>query len=205
MWRPLIWDKPGGRTGEEERKAEQQRFDKNLEEHLLEWKALTWIHESSPRRKRSKQRENSGELTPTYFKEKKEKIGSKFLCREELRREQRYIVKYMLEHPLKSYETAGRELWVDPHRIASLLDRYKRIKMAREDAQQQDLIWMYEDVLNDIAEITADNIKKYKNSNERLRTNELKDLSTIAKETQERKNLLEGKPTENQAINITFN
>jgi hypothetical protein len=64
---------------------------------------------------------------------------------------------------------------------------------------------MYEDVLYDIAEITQKNIKKYKESDEKLRTNELKDLSTIAKETNDRKNLMEGKPTENQSINITIN
>ena len=64
---------------------------------------------------------------------------------------------------------------------------------------------MYEDVLYDIAEITQKNIKKYKESDEKLRTNELKDLSTIAKETNERKNLIEGKPTENQSVNITIN
>jgi hypothetical protein len=29
---------------------------------------------------------------------------------------------------------------------------------------------MYEDVLNDIAEITAKNVKKYKDTDERLRT-----------------------------------
>jgi hypothetical protein len=50
---------------------------------------------------------------------------------------------------------------------------------------------MYEDVLYDIAEITQKNIKKYKETDEKLRTNELKDLSSIAKETNERKNLIE--------------
>ena len=64
---------------------------------------------------------------------------------------------------------------------------------------------MYEDVLYDIAEITQKNIKKYKETDEKLRTNELKDLSAIAKETNERKNLIEGKPTENQSVNITIN
>jgi hypothetical protein len=102
-------------------------------------------------------------------------------------------------------DNIAKDLGVDTQRVKDLLDRYQRIKMAREDAQQKDLIWMYEDVLNDIAEITAKNVKKYKDTDERLRTWELKDLSTIAKETQERKNLLEGTATSNQNINITFN
>lgn len=110
-----------------------------------------------------------------------------------------------MEHPLRSIDNIGKDLGVDPQRIQDLLNRYQRIKMLREDTQQKDLIWMYEDVLNDIAEITAKNVKKYKDTDERLRTWELKDLSTIAKETQERKNLLEGTATSNQNINITFN
>ena len=64
---------------------------------------------------------------------------------------------------------------------------------------------MYEDVLYDIAEITAKNVRAYKESDQQLRTNELKDLSSIAKDTNERKNLMEGKPTENQNITININ
>ncbi|MBO7695059.1 MAG: hypothetical protein J6T10_20765 [Methanobrevibacter sp.] len=69
--------------------------------------------------------------------------------------------------------------------------------------REKEILNMYEDVLYDIAEITARNVKAYKESDQQLRTNELKDLSSIAKDTNERKNLMEGKPTENQ--NITIN
>lgn len=194
-------------TSEEQRKAEQKRFDQNLEEHLLNGKSLKLIHETRPARHskcRSKTME-FGERAPSYFKEKAKQMNRKSLCREELRKEQRIIVKYALEHPLKSIDNIGKDLWVDPKRVKDLLDRYQKIKMLRSEEQQKDLVWMYDDVLNDIAEITAKNIKKYKDSDERLRTWELKDLSAIAKETQERKNLIEWKPTENQNINITFN
>ena len=201
--RPQKW----GLTTEEQRKNEQKRFDQNLEEHLLEWKRLRYIHEISPDRFHGsrKRLENVTDKIPTYFKEKQKEKGRRCLCREELRREQRIIVKYALEHPLRSMDNIAKDLGVDTQRVKDLLDRYQRIKMAREDAQQKDLIWMYEDVLNDIAEITAKNVKKYKDTDERLRTWELKDLSTIAKETQERKNLLEWTATSNQNINITFN
>lgn len=194
-------------TSEEQRKAEQKRFDQNLEDHLLNGKKIQWIHETKPdRHKRwNVKTMEVWERAPSYFKEKAKETNKKSLCREELRKEQRIIVKYALEHPLRSIDNIAKDLGVDPQRVKSLLDRYQKIKMAREDAQQKDLVWMYEDVLNDIAEITAKNIKKYKDSDEKLRTWELKDLSAIAKETQERKNLIEWKPTENQNINITFN
>lgn len=195
-------------TSEEQRKAEQKRFDKDLESYLLwEKKSIKYLHEENPYRHnkcRSKTKE-FGERAPSYFKEKAKAMGKKSLCREELRKEQRIIVKYALEHPLRSIYNIAEDLGVDPQRVKSLLDRYQRIKMARTDAQEKDLVGMYDDVLQDIAEITAKNIKKYKDTDERLRTWELKDLSTIAKETQERKNLLEGTATSNQNINITFN
>lgn len=89
--------------------------------------------------------------------------------------------------------------------ISRLLKDYPNLKMQIVEKREKDLVWMYEDVLYDIAEITQKNIKKYKETDEKLRTNELKDLSSIAKETNERKNLIEGKPTENQSINITIN
>ena len=196
-----------GLTNAEQRKAEQARFDKNLEEHLLDGKHLKYIHEIRPTRytKNRNRAKNYGEYAPTYFKEKEKTIWRKHLCREELRKEQRIIVKYALNHPLRGIDNIAKDLWVDPKRVKDLLNRYQRIKMFRKETQEQDLVNMYDGVLADIAEITARNIKAYKESDERLRTWELKDLSTIAKETQERKNLLEGTATSNQNINITFN
>jgi hypothetical protein len=89
--------------------------------------------------------------------------------------------------------------------VARLLERYPKIKMQIAESREKEILNMYEDVLYDIAEITARNIKSYKDSDQQLRTNELKDLSSIAKDTNERKNLLEGKPTENQSITININ
>jgi hypothetical protein len=89
--------------------------------------------------------------------------------------------------------------------VSRLLERYPKIKMQIAESREKEILNMYEDVLYDIAEITARNIKSYKESDQQLRTNELKDLSSIAKDTNERKNLMEGKPTENQNITININ
>jgi hypothetical protein len=75
--------------------------------------------------------------------------------------------------------------------------------MKLAENREKEILNMYEDILYDIADITAKNVKAYKESDQQLRTNELRDLSSIAKDTNERKNLMEGKPTENQ--NITIN
>jgi len=75
--------------------------------------------------------------------------------------------------------------------------------MKLAENREKEILDMYEDILYDIADITAKNVKAYKESDQQLRTNELRDLSSIAKDTNERKNLMEGKPTENQ--NITIN
>lgn len=110
----------------------------------------------------------------------------------------------MLENPFASYRTVAAKFHRTVKSISQLLHRYPKIAMAMTEKRETEILNMYEDVLYDIAEITHKNIGKYKESDEKLRTTELKDLSTIAKETQERKNLIEGKPTENQNINITF-
>lgn len=123
---------------------------------------------------------------------------------EKQRKEQAEIIRYMLENPFESYANVAKKFNRTKKSVAQLLQRYSKIGMAISEKRETEILNMYDDVLYDIAEITHKNIGKYKESDEKLRTNELKDLSAIAKETQERKNLLEGKPTENQNINITF-
>lgn len=123
----------------------------------------------------------------------------------EQRKKQAKIIKYLIEHPFATFREVGRIFNRDHHRVANLLRRYPKIKMKIQESREQEILNMYEDVLYDIAEITHKNVWKYKESDEKLRTTELKDLSAIAKETQERKNLMEGRPTEHQAINITIN
>lgn len=115
------------------------------------------------------------------------------------------VIKYFLNHPTETYTSIERKFWLWSKYMARLLDRYPKIKMKIAESRDKEILNMYEDVLYDIAEITAKNVRKYKETDDKLRTNELKDLSAIAKDTNERKNLMEGKPTENQNINITIN
>lgn len=123
---------------------------------------------------------------------------------EKQRKEQAEIIKYMLENPFATYVEVAKKFNREKHSVSQLLQRYPKIASMVNENRDKEILKMYEDVLYDIAEITHKNIWMYKDSEEKLRTTELKDLSTIAKETQERKNLVEGKPTENQNINITF-
>lgn len=121
----------------------------------------------------------------------------------EQRKKQAEVFKYFLNHPNETYASIERKFWCKKNYISYLLNRYPKLKMKLVENREKEILNMYEDVLYDIAEITARNVKAYKESDQQLRTNELKDLSSIAKDTNERKNLMEGKPTENQ--NITIN
>ena len=121
----------------------------------------------------------------------------------EQRKKQAEVFRYFLNHPNETYASIERKFWCKKNYISYLLNRYPKLKMKLVENREKEILNMYEDVLYDIAEITARNVKAYKESDQQLRTNELKDLSSIAKDTNERKNLMEGKPTENQ--NITIN
>lgn len=156
----------------------REKWDKSLHDHFIDGKPLVY---------------------PTSIKNYRP-----FRWNEKQRKEQAAIIKYMLENPFASYREVAEKFHRTKRSVAQLLHRYPKIAMAMTEKREKEILDMYEDVLYDIAEITHKNIGKYKESDEKLRTTELKDLSTIAKETQERKNLIEGKPTENQNINITF-
>lgn len=165
-----------GTTVWELNRMEEEKFRKNMDEHFLEWKPLKY---------------------------------KQSLCRNyrhwtiEQRKKQAEVFKYFLNHPNESYASIERKFWCKKNYISYLLNRYPKLKMKLVENREKEILNMYEDVLYDIAEITAKNVKAYKESDQQLRTNELRDLSSIAKDTNERKNLMEGKPTENQ--NITIN
>lgn len=165
-----------GTTVGELNRIEEERFYKNMNEHFLEWKPLKY---------------------------------KQSMCRNykhwtiEQRQKQAEVFKYFLNHPNETYASIERKFWCKKNYVHYLLNRYPKLKMKLIENREKEILNMYEDVLYDIAEITARNVKAYKESDQQLRTNELKDLSSIAKDTNERKNLIEGKPTENQ--NITIN
>lgn len=165
-----------GTTVGELNRMEEEKFRKNMDEHFLEGK-------------------------PLKFKQS--------LCRNyqrwtiEQRKKQAEVFKYFLKHPNETYASIERKFWCKQNYVSYLLNRYPKIKMKLAENREKEILNMYEDILYDIADITAKNVKAYKESDQQLRTNELRDLSSIAKDTNERKNLMEGKPTENQ--NITIN
>ena len=165
-----------GTTVGELNRMEEEKFRKNMDEHFLEWKPLKY---------------------------------KQSMCRNyqrwtiEQRKKQAEVFRYFLNHPNESYASIERRFWCKPHYVVYLLNRYPKLKMKLAENREKEILNMYEDILYDIADITAKNVKAYKESDQQLRTNELRDLSSIAKDTNERKNLMEGKPTENQ--NITIN
>lgn len=167
-----------GTTVWELNRMEEEKFRKNMDEHFLEWKPLKY---------------------------------KQSLCRNykhwtlEQRKKQAEVFKYFLNHPNETYASIERKFWCKQNYVSYLLNRYPKLKMKLIENREKEILHMYEDVLYDIAEITARNVKAYKESDHQLRTNELKDLSSIAKDTNERKNLMEGKPTENQNITININ
>jgi hypothetical protein len=63
--------------------------------------------------------------------------------------------------------------------------------MTEEERKNDVALKAYHDIINDITDITRDQIRKFKEGKEEFRTSELKDLSAIAKDTLERQNLLE--------------
>ena len=144
-----------------------------------------------------------------HFLEGKPLKFKQSLCRNyqrwtiEQRKKQAQVFKYFLNHPNETYASIERKFWCKKNYISYLLNRYPKLKMKLVENREKEILNMYEDILYDIADITAKNVKAYKESDQQLRTNELRDLSSIAKDTNERKNLMEGKPTENQ--NITIN
>lgn len=114
------------------------------------------------------------------------------------------LLRYKIEHPLIKKKELAEKFWVELKRASIVLRDYKTLQMIVDREKENDINKMYDEILMDVAEITHKNIKKYKQKEE-MRTWELKDLSTIAKETLERKNLIEWKPTQNQAVHITIN
>lgn len=174
----MAWRYPAYKDGHQAQKVDNILFKKNLEEHIIEGKPLRYQHSYCYR-------------LPSHTKE--------------MRMKHREILKYFFNNPWVTISELSRKFNVWRMYVSRLLQDYPNLKMQIVEKREKDLVWMYEDVLYDIAEITQKNIKKYKETDEKLRTNELKDLSSIAKETNERKNLIEWKPTENQSINITIN
>lgn len=115
------------------------------------------------------------------------------------------IINVKLRSPNKTCQEIADECWAKLKTVKDTLNASPYLKMTEEERKNDVALKAYHEIINDITDITRDQIKKYKEGKEEFRTSELKDLSAIAKDTLERQNLLEWKPTENQNITINFN
>lgn len=115
------------------------------------------------------------------------------------------IINVKLRSPNKTHQEIADECWVKLKTVKDTLVASPYLKMTEEERKNDVALKAYHDIINDITDITRDQIKKFKEAEVEFRTSELKDLSAIAKDTLERQNLLEWKPTENQNITINFN
>ena len=72
--------------------------------------------------------------------------------------------------------------------------------------KEPDMIDKLDDIINMVVDITKTSMKKFqqKNDNEWLNTREVKDLSSIAKDNFDRKQILQWKPTDIKKIDFNF-
>ena len=118
------------------------------------------------------------------------------------------IVKYALNNPFARRKEIAKEFWVSYDVVKNILTEIPRLKMDIKEKKEEIIRTAYDEVLDDITDITAKTVSKYKemvDGDTTLETRELRDLAAIAKETLERKNLMEGKATSNENITINFN
>lgn len=118
------------------------------------------------------------------------------------------IVKYALNNPFASRKDIAKKFGVTYDVVKNILTEIPRLNMDRKEKKEEIIRNAYDDILDDVTDITAKTVSKYKKMVDRdttLETRELRDLAAIAKETLERKNLMEGKATSNENITINFN
>lgn len=118
------------------------------------------------------------------------------------------IIKYALQNPFASRKDIAAKFKLSYETIANIFKEIPRLKMDMEEKRKEVTMNAYDEIMEDVTDITSKTIKKYKklvDCDTTLETRELRDLAAIAKETLERKNLMEGKATSNENITINFN
>lgn len=118
------------------------------------------------------------------------------------------LIKYALENPFATRKDIAEKFWLSYDTVARIFKEIPRLKMDMEEKRKEVTVNAYDAIMEDVTDITSKTIKKYKemvDSDTTLETRELRDLAAIAKETLERKNLMEGKATSNENITINFN
>lgn len=119
------------------------------------------------------------------------------------------VLKYKLKNPRATSREIAEACWMDPEWVRFILSQVPKIQKMANEEKKKLLADMYNDIMEDITDITSKTIKRYKNKIEddeevMLETRELKDLSSIAKETLERQRLADGESTSNENITINF-
>lgn len=118
------------------------------------------------------------------------------------------LIKYALENPFATRKDIAEKFWLSYDTVANIFKEIPRLKMDMEEKRKEVTLNAYDAIMEDVTDITSKTIKKYKDmvdSDTTLETRELRDLAAIAKETLERKNLMEWKATSNENITINFN
>lgn len=118
------------------------------------------------------------------------------------------LIKYALENPFATRKDIAEKFWLSYDTVARIFKEIPRLKMDMEEKRKEVTLNAYDAIMEDVTDITSKTIKKYKDmvdSDTTLETRELRDLAAIAKETLERKNLMEWKATSNENITINFN
>lgn len=118
------------------------------------------------------------------------------------------LIKYALENPFATRKDIAEKFWLSYETVAKIFKEIPRLKMDMEEKRKEVTLNAYDAIMEDVTDITSKTIKKYKDmvdSDTTLETRELRDLAAIAKETLERKNLMEWKATSNENITINFN
>lgn len=127
----------------------------------------------------------------------------------EWRKRKGEVLKYKLQNPWATSREIAEACWMDPEWVRFILSQVPKIQKMANEEKKKVLADMYNDIMEDITDITSKTIKRYKNKIEddeevMLETRELKDLSSIAKETLERQRLADGESTSNENITINF-
>lgn len=119
------------------------------------------------------------------------------------------VLKYKLQNPWVTSKEIANACWMDPEWVRFILSQVPKIQKMANEEKKKVIADMYNDIMENITDITSKTIKRYKKKIEddeevMLETRELKDLSAIAKETLERQRLADWESTSNENITINF-
>ena len=119
------------------------------------------------------------------------------------------VLKYKLSNPWATSREVAEACWMDPEWVRFILSQVPKIKKMANEEKKKIIADMYNDIMENITDITSNTIKRYKKKIDddeevMLETRELKDLSAIAKETLERQRLADWESTSNENITINF-